>query len=111
MSTSACLALECRSFSVIGSLGEACFGDPLPIEELHDIRSWSESLSRDESPGSAFDSVCPSSQLTGVSDSITDQTKCSEFNSCYQNAWRVRLMFTTRSLNTACNFTSTMETL
>ncbi|KAF8629228.1 hypothetical protein AX17_005810 [Amanita inopinata Kibby_2008] len=95
MSTSACLALECRSFSVIGSLGEACFGDPLPIEELHDIRSWSESLSRDESPG----------------DSITDQTKCSEFNSCYQNAWRVRLMFTTRSLNTACNFTSTMETL
>src|SRR6266576_2847894 len=54
MSKHACLALECQNFVVLGSYGEACFGDPVPIDDVEDLRLWSEGLRQDGGAGSAF---------------------------------------------------------
>jgi hypothetical protein len=47
MSEIACLALEIDSVSIIGSIGEAQWGDPQDIEANEDLRLWSEGLRRD----------------------------------------------------------------
>ena len=52
MSKDACLALECHKFVVLGSYGEACFGEPVPIDDVEDMRLWSEGLRQDGGAGS-----------------------------------------------------------
>ena len=54
MSKHPCLALECQNFVVLGSYGETCFGEPVPIEDVEDLRLWSEGLGQDGGAGSAF---------------------------------------------------------
>ncbi|KAF5386034.1 hypothetical protein D9615_002493 [Tricholomella constricta] len=44
MSQDSFLALECNSFSVLGSIGEARFGNPQPLEANNDLWEWSEGL-------------------------------------------------------------------
>ncbi|KAF8622337.1 hypothetical protein AX15_007072 [Amanita polypyramis BW_CC] len=53
MSKSASLALECEDFSVLGSYGEACFGDPIPINDMADFKLWKEGLRLDGGAGCA----------------------------------------------------------
>ena len=52
MSRDACLALECQNFVVLGSYGEAYFGEPVPIDDVEDMRLWSEGLRQDGGAGS-----------------------------------------------------------
>lgn len=52
MSRDASLALECQHFVVLGSYGEACFGEPVPIDDVEDLGLWSEGLRQDGGAGS-----------------------------------------------------------
>lgn len=45
------LAIECLWFSILGSSGEAIFGDPKPITNHSDLNQWSECLKRDGGAG------------------------------------------------------------
>ena len=45
------LAIECSSFSILGSSGEAVFGNPKPITDHPDLYEWSECLKRDGGAG------------------------------------------------------------
>jgi len=51
MSPDACLAFECKSFTVIGSAGEAQWGNPKEIENNDDLRLWTEGLRQDGGGG------------------------------------------------------------
>ncbi|KAF8070198.1 hypothetical protein FPV67DRAFT_1754886 [Lyophyllum atratum] len=54
MSQEKFLALECDSFSVLGSLGEAKFGNPKPLEANSDLKEWSEGLKQDGGGGNCL---------------------------------------------------------
>lgn len=51
MSSEPFLAIECFSFSILGSSGEATFGNPKPITVHPDLHQWSECLKRDGGAG------------------------------------------------------------
>lgn len=51
MTSQPSLAIECLSFSVLGSSGEATFGNPKPITDHPDLHLWSECLKRDGGAG------------------------------------------------------------
>ena len=51
MSDEPSLAIECLSFSILGSSGEAIFGNPKPITVHPDLYQWSEGLKRDGGAG------------------------------------------------------------
>ncbi|KAF8813587.1 hypothetical protein BYT27DRAFT_7180339, partial [Phlegmacium glaucopus] len=51
MSSQPSLAIECLWFSVLGSSGEAIFGNPKPITDHSDLHLWSECLKRDGGAG------------------------------------------------------------
>jgi hypothetical protein len=63
MSKDACLSLECQNFVVLGSYGEACFGEPVPIDEVEDLRLWSEGLRQDGGAGSVVLSMAELARL------------------------------------------------
>ena len=54
MSSEPSLAIECSSFSILGSSGEATFGNPKPITVHPDLYQWSEGLKRDGGAGCVF---------------------------------------------------------
>ena len=47
MTTEPSLAIECLSFSVLGSSGEAIFGNPKSITDHPELHRWSKCLERD----------------------------------------------------------------
>lgn len=51
MSSEPTLAIECLLFSILGSSGEAIFGNPKPITVHPDLHQWSECLKRDGGAG------------------------------------------------------------
>ncbi|TFK44635.1 hypothetical protein BDQ12DRAFT_730668 [Crucibulum laeve] len=51
MSTHYQLALECNSVSLIGSISEAMFGNPKPIDTHPALKDWSEGLVKDGGAG------------------------------------------------------------
>ena len=51
MSDEPSLAIECLSFSILGSSGEDIFGNPKPITVHPDLYQWSEGLKRDGGAG------------------------------------------------------------
>jgi hypothetical protein len=51
MSKMACLALNIKSFSIVGSAGEAEWGRPRDIEKNPDLLEWSQGLRKDGGEG------------------------------------------------------------
>lgn len=54
MTQDAFLALECDYFTVLGSLGEACFGEPKSIEDVEELKLWGDGLRQEGGAGNVL---------------------------------------------------------
>ncbi|KAK2467768.1 hypothetical protein APHAL10511_000063 [Amanita phalloides] len=84
MSKHACLALLCHGFSALGSYGEACFGEPMSIDDVEDLKIWSEGLRQDGGAGNVLQNR--NRELQTPSNEM--QTQSYDFESSYKISWK-----------------------
>lgn len=76
MSKSEHLVLDCDQFDILGSMGEAVFGTPHPLEEDKDMALWIKGLGQGVSGGLVYSRMLSPLLLTCSQRCLEEEKKC-----------------------------------